>query len=281
MNEVISNSRSGQKKTKINSLDQSDQIYLLKNFQEQMLDNVVLRGIKGIDSVVLRKIKDNVVETAGAFKQQEIWVLDGVGSNLLDVLALDYIDSTRTYSNHIVETYNVLGIEAARQSIYNELVEVLEFDSAYINYHHLSLLCDRMTYTHRLISIFRHGINSDNIGPIAKASFEETPKIFLDAAQHAELDIMRGISANVMCGQEGFYGTSAFQVILDIEEMKKQQPVDISFADETKELEKLLTGLKDAEGGNVCSTDSLKINNYVANIKQTKLGEDNEYNPGF
>jgi DNA-directed RNA polymerase II subunit RPB1 len=138
-----------------------------------------------------------------------------------------------------------------------------------------------MTYTHRLISIFRHGINSDNIGPIAKASFEETPKIFLDAAQHAELDIMRGISANVMCGQEGFYGTSAFQVILDIEEMKKQQPVDVSFADETKELEKLLTGLKDAEGGNVCSTDSLKINNYVANIKQTKLGEDNEYNPGF
>lgn len=281
MNEVISNSRSSIKKTKGNSLDQSDQIYLLKNFQEQMLDNVVLRGIKGIDSVVLRKIKDNVVETAGAFKQQEIWVLDGVGSNLLDVLALDYIDSTRTYSNHIVETYNVLGIEAARQSIYNELVEVLEFDSAYINYHHLSLLCDRMTYTHRLISIFRHGINSDNIGPIAKASFEETPKIFLDAAQHAELDIMRGISANVMCGQEGFYGTSAFQVILDIEEMKKQQPVDVSFADETKELENLLSGLKDAEAGNVCSTDNLKINNYVANIKQTKLGEDNEYNPGF
>jgi DNA-directed RNA polymerase II subunit RPB1 len=281
MNEVINNSRSGIKKTKGNSLDQSDQIYLLKNFQEQMLDNVVLRGIKGIDSVVLRKIKDNVVETAGAFKQQEIWVLDGVGSNLLDVLALDYIDSTRTYSNHIVETYNVLGIEAARQSIYNELVEVLEFDSAYINYHHLSLLCDRMTYTHRLISIFRHGINSDNIGPIAKASFEETPKIFLDAAQHAELDIMRGISANVMCGQEGFYGTSAFQVILDIEEMKKQQPVDVSYADETKELENLLSGLKDAEAGNVCSTDNLKINNYVANIKQTKLGEDNEYNPGF
>jgi hypothetical protein len=26
---------------------------------------------------------------------------------------------------------------------------------------------------------FRHGINNDDIGPIAKASFEETPEMFL------------------------------------------------------------------------------------------------------
>jgi DNA-directed RNA polymerase II subunit RPB1 len=32
---------------------------------------------------------------------------------------------------------------------------------------------------------------------------------------------MKGVSANVMCGQEGFFGTSAFQVVLDIEEMQK------------------------------------------------------------
>ena len=31
--------------------------------------------------------------------------------------------------------------------------------------------------------------------------------MFLKAARHAELDTMRGISANVMCGQEGFFGT--------------------------------------------------------------------------
>ena len=281
MNEVLSTSRNGQKKTKVSSLDQSDQIYVLKNFQEQMLDNVVLRGIKGIEKVVLRKIKDNVVETAGAFKQQEIWVLDGIGTNMLDVLALDYIDNTRTYSNHIIEIFNILGIEAARQAIYNELVEVLEFDSAYINFHHLSLLCDRMTYTYKLISIFRHGINNDNIGPIAKASFEETPKIFLDAAQHADLDIMRGISANVMCGQEGFYGTSAFQVILDIAEMGKLQEAQVRLSYQDDELEKLLSGMAGAEDVNVCSTESLTIKNDVVNIKSVQLGEDNDYNPGF
>jgi DNA-directed RNA polymerase subunit A" len=280
MNEVLSTTRNGQKKTKVNPLDQSDQIYVLKNFQEQMLNNVVLRGIKGIKKVILRKIKDNVVETVGTFQKQEIWVLDCIGTNMLDVLALDYIDSTRTYSNHIIEMYDVLGIEAARQAIYNELSEVLDFDGAYINFHHLSLLCDRMTYTYKLISIFRHGINNDNIGPIAKASFEETPKIFLDAAQHADLDIMRGISANVMCGQEGFYGTSAFQVILDLEQMKKLQAIKISYADENAELDNILSQMEDTED-NPCSREKMVIKNDVANIKAVELGDDNNYNPGF
>ena len=72
-----------------------------------------------------------------------------------------------------------------------------------------------------MVSVFRHGINNDDIGPIAKASFEETPEMFLRAARHAELDIMTGISANVMCGQEGYFGTGYFQVMLDINELGK------------------------------------------------------------
>ena len=50
-----------------------------------------------------------------------------------------------------------------------------------------------MTYNYKMASIFRHGINNDNIGPLAKASFEETPEMFIKAAKHAELDIMRGV----------------------------------------------------------------------------------------
>ena len=89
------------------------------------------------------------------------------------------------------------------------------FDSTYINYHHLTVLCDRMTCNdgNGMVSIFRHGINNDNIGPIAKASFEETPEMFLKAARHGEIDNMRGVSANVMCGQQGFYGTNCFKLL--------------------------------------------------------------------
>jgi DNA-directed RNA polymerase II subunit RPB1 len=281
MNNIIkqNGSKNGQKK-KVNPLDQSDQIYILKNFQDQLLQNIVLRGVKGINKVIMRKIKDNVVETAGTFKKQDIWVLDTVGSNMMSVLALDYIDATRTVSNDIVEVFHVLGIEAARQTIYNELVDVIEFDGTYINSHNFSLLCDRMTFTSKMISIFRHGINNDNIGPIAKASFEETPEMFLKAARHAELDTMRGISANVMCGQEGFYGTSAFQVILDIDEMKKfDETSQYEAFNEQDDIEKMFAGVENSD--DKCSTTKLVIQNNVVSIGSSNLGSDNNYNPGF
>ena len=206
-------------------------------------------------------------------------MLDTVGSNLLDILALDYIDSTRTFTNNIIEIYNILGIEAARQAIYNELVDVIEFDGTYINFHHLSILCDRMTFTNKLISIFRHGINNDNIGAIAKASFEETPEMFLRAARHAELDIMRGISANVMCGQEGMFGTNLFQTILNMDEMSTLEEV-VAYEEMTEEeqVEDMYT-IKDDDK---CSDSHLVIQNNVNIIKtQNSGGHDNDYNPGF
>jgi DNA-directed RNA polymerase beta' subunit len=283
INDVIKsgNSRGGQKKIKVNPLDQSDQIYILKNFQEQLLQKVVLRGIEGLNKVILRKVLDNVVELNGVYKKQDIWVLDTIGTNLLDVLGLDYIDNTRTISNDIIEIYNILGIEAARQTIYNELVEVVEFDGTYINYHNYSVLVDRMTFTHKLISIFRHGINNDNIGPIAKASFEETPEQFLKAARHAELDTLRGISANVMCGQEGFFGTAAFQVILDIEQMQKlEASSEYKHINVDDEIEKIFGDSTNPD--DPCASNKITIQNNVITIKGENMGYDNDsYNPGF
>lgn len=282
MNNIIKTgaNRGGQKKTKVNPLDQSDQIYILKNFQEQLLQKVVLRGIEGLNKVILRKVLDNVFEINGLYKKQDIWVLDTVGTNLLDVLGLDYIDNTRTTTNDIVEIYNILGIEAARQTIYNELVEVVEFDGTYINYHNYSVLVDRMSFTHKLISIFRHGINNDNIGPIAKASFEETPEQFLKAARHAELDTLRGISANVMCGQEGFFGTAAFQVVLDIEQMQKlEASSEYKYVDVNEEIEKFFGDAINPD--DPCGPNKIKIQNNVSTIKSENIGEDNSYNPGF
>ena len=281
MNEVIKNNsgKSAVAKTKL-PLDQSDQIYILKNFQDQLLQNVVLRGIKGINKVILRKIKDNVVEKNGLYKREDIWVLDTVGTNLMEILGIDYIDNTRTFSNDIVEIYNVLGIEAARQSIYNELVDVIEFDGAYVNYHNYSVLVDRMTFTNKMISIFRHGINNDNIGPIAKASFEETPEMFLKAARHAELDTLKGISANVMCGQEGFFGTSAFQVVLDIDEMiKMEAAAEYKNVDVVEEIDKFFGNIDNPEDN--CSVNKISIQNNAISIKPKDMGEDNDYNPGF
>tara|TARA_Y100001958_G_scaffold27577_3_gene17537 strand:+ start:41106 stop:45644 length:4539 start_codon:yes stop_codon:yes gene_type:complete len=262
------------------SLDQSDEIYILQNFQTELLDNLVLRGIKNISRVIPRKITDSLVEEDGVFVKKETWVLDTVGSNLLDILGLDYIDANRSYTNDIQEIYRVLGIEAARQAIFNEISEVIEFDSTYINYHHLSVLCDRMTCNSKMVSIFRHGINNDNIGPIAKASFEETPEMFLKAARHAELDSMRGVSANVMCGQEGFFGTSAFQSVLDIDEMVKLSSQQWQSQNESADIEAAFGDVEDST--DQCSVGNIAIKNNIHSIQPTNVGsQDDDYDMGF
>ena len=275
-----STSKSANKKNVLYPLDQSDQIYILRNFQDQLLNNIILRGVKGINKVILRKIKDNLIENNGSYITKEIWVLDTVGTNLLEILGLDFIDSSKTFSNDIVEIYNVLGIEAARQAILNEFIDVIEFDGTYINYRNFSVLVDRMTYSSKMISIFRHGINNDNIGPIAKASFEETPEMFLKAARHAELDTLKGVSGNVMVGQEGFYGTSAFQLMLDMKQMSElQEESDFKMLDMDNEIDSFFDNVDNSQ--DPCSVNKLSINNNVTSIKTENLGTDDDYNPGF
>lgn len=269
------------KKYKINEpLDQQDEIYKLKNFQDQLLDNLVLRGIKGLNKLIPRKITDSLILEDGSYKRKETWVLDTVGTNLIGLLALDYIDVNRTYTNDIQEIYRTLGIEAARQAIFNEISEVIEFDNTYINYHHLCVLCDRMTCSDKMISIFRHGINNDNIGPIAKASFEETPEMFLKAARHGELDTMRGVSANVMCGQEGFFGTSAFSCVLDTDSFSSIKAETQDLVDADKAIQDAFMGHSATD--DPCSITNLLIPSNVSHIKPSKMGTINmDYDVGL
>ena len=265
--------------SKQQSLDQSDEIYMLKNFQDQLLNNLVLRGIQKIDRVIPRKITDNLVEEEGIYVKKDAWVIDTVGTNLMDILALDFIDANRSFTNDIQEIYRTLGIEAARQSIFNELSDVIEFDSTYINYHHLSLLCDSMTCNDSMVSIFRHGLNNDDTGPLAKASFEETPEMFLKAARHAELDQMRGVSANVMCGQEGYFGTSSFQTILDTEMMSTLDVDEWEHDDSSQAIDDTFDGL--TTSGEQCGIANIEINNNIDSIVATNIDSDDDYNPGF
>ena len=224
-------------------------------------------------------INDTLIEENLNYVKKDEWVLDTVGTNLMDLLSLDFVDSSRTTSNSIIEIYNVLGVEAARQSIYDEFSEVIEFDSTYINYHHLSILCDRMSCNNKLVSVFRHGINNDNIGPIAKASFEETPEMFLKAARHGELDMVKGISSNVMCGQEGYYGTSSFNTLLDLDKFQElniynDNESTIDDININEELEK--TNINTA-----CNITNLLIETDLNNLQYENVDINDDYDIDF
>jgi DNA-directed RNA polymerase II subunit RPB1 len=92
---------------------------------------------------------------------------------------------------------------------------------------------------------------------------------------------MRGVSANIMCGQEGFFGTSCFQVILDIKEMQKLTLAVPPPPNESEFIDKFFenTNVEDP-----CDISKLEIHNNVINIKSRNMGvgnQDEDYELGF
>jgi len=204
----------------LKDIENRDEIATIKAIEHNIVYQILLKGYKGIKKVSLNKKKytkynndtnkfDNIVE----------WVLDTDGTNLIDILSNPNIDSTRTISNDIREIYDTLGIEAARNALYKELIVVTSEGS--MNYRHMSLLIDTMTYKGQLMSIDRHGINRGDIGPLAKSSFEETTDMLINASIFSEYDKVNGVSANVMLGQQPPCGTGDSRILIDEEHMNE------------------------------------------------------------
>ena len=120
--------------------EQEQNLFMVK-FEHHLLDNVSLQGIRNVRKVFMRQeettvVKDNVLE---GYERRKEWLLDSEGINLAEVLQADNVDAQRTISNHVVEMFEVLGIEAARLSVLKELRAVLEFDGSKVNYRYVAL----------------------------------------------------------------------------------------------------------------------------------------------
>ncbi|KAK3224411.1 hypothetical protein Dsin_011436 [Dipteronia sinensis] len=192
----------------------------LKKIESNMLTEMALRGIPDINKVFIKKGKMNRFDENEGFKSVDEWMLDTEGVNLLAVLCHEEVDAKRTTSNHLIEIIEVLGIEAVRRALLDELRVVISFDGSYVNYRHLAILCDTMTYRGHLMAITRHGINRNDTGPMMRCSFEETVDILLDAAVYAESDYLRGVTENIMLGQLAPIGTGDCSLYLNDEMLK-------------------------------------------------------------
>ncbi|CCM03706.1 uncharacterized protein FIBRA_05852 [Fibroporia radiculosa] len=203
-------------------MDTVEEDIFLRQLENTMLNSISLRGVTGIQRVFLLEHDRVSITEEGSIKahSEKEWVLETDGVNLKAVMSIGGVDFKRTYSNSCVEVFNVLGIEAARAAIMKELRGVIEFDGSYVNYRHLSLLCDLMTHRGILMAITRHGINRADTGALMRSSFEETVEILMEAAAVGERDDCHGIAENVIFGQMAPMGTGAFDVALDIDMLK-------------------------------------------------------------
>lgn len=177
-------------------------------FNEALLSTTVC----GIPSVTKAVINNNSAE-----KRFEI-LAEGYG--LLKVMNINGVDYTKTRSNHIFENLKVLGIEAARSTIIDEIIYTMKSHGIVIDLRHVMLLADLMTFKGEVLSITRFGISNMKDSVLMLASFERTTDHLFEAAFYRKYDKMIGISERIIMGLPMRLGTGMFKIVENIENMK-------------------------------------------------------------
>jgi DNA-directed RNA polymerase subunit A" len=176
----------------------------------QATRDAVIQGLDGIERAILRKQPNGE------------YVIYTAGSNLRDVLAEDKVDRTRTTTNSIQEIYDVLGVEAARNSIINEASRTLEEQGLTVDIRHIMLVADLMTNDGDVKAIGRHGISGRKSSVLARAAFEITATHLLHAALTGETDDLDGVAENIIVGQPVTLGTGAVNLVYEPKKRPKE-----------------------------------------------------------
>jgi DNA-directed RNA polymerase subunit A" len=170
--------------------DALSMIYKLK----EKIKDVYIHGVKGITQVLPVKRGDEfIVVTAG--------------SNLKDVLKLEFVDVKRTTTNNIIEVEKIFGIEAAREAIIVEMTKVLKNQGIALDARHVLLVSDAMTMSGSVLGVSRYGIVKEKPSVLARASFETPIKHIMNASMSGESDPLNSVIENVMINQVVPIGT--------------------------------------------------------------------------
>ncbi|KAJ3369338.1 hypothetical protein HDU91_007348 [Kappamyces sp. JEL0680] len=184
------------------SLKEALNPFVLLQTLKRALPKVVIKGL----STATRAVINNVQ----AEKRLELMV-EGYG--LLEVMGTSGVDGVRCKSNHVLETLSTLGIEAARQTIINEIVHTMQSHGMTIDIRHVMLLADLMSFKGEILGITRFGIAKMKDSVLMLASFEKTTDHLFEASFYGKKDTIRGVSECIIMGVPMSLGTGIFKVV--------------------------------------------------------------------
>jgi DNA-directed RNA polymerase subunit A" len=170
--------------------DALNMIYRLK----EKIKEVYVNGIKGVTQVL-------------PVKRGDEYVIITAGSNLKEVLKLDFVDAERTSTNSIIEVEKTFGVEAAREAIIREMKKVLKDQGINIDIRHILLVADAMTMSGKVLGVSRYGIVKEKPSVLARASFETPITHIINASMVGEVDQLNSVIENVMINQPVPIGT--------------------------------------------------------------------------
>lgn len=179
----------------------NDTLAELQRLSEKIRE-VRVKGINDVTHVVIRKEADG-------------YILYTEGSNLQDALEIEGVNPHRIYTNNLREIYQILGIEATRNAIIKEAMNVLNEQGMDVDVRHIILVADMMTVDGNIRQIGRHGISGSKNSALARAAFEVTIKHLLGAGIAGTQDPLKGITENVIIGQLIPLGTGSIDLLMN------------------------------------------------------------------
>ncbi|WP_042701597.1 DNA-directed RNA polymerase subunit A'' [Thermococcus sp. PK] len=162
-----------------------------------------LKGLSGVGKTIIRKEGDE-------------YVIYTEGSNFKQVLKVPGVDPTRTRTNNIHEIAEILGIEAARNAIIEEITRTMQEQGLEVDVRHIMLVADMMTLDGIVRPIGRHGVVGTKASVLARAAFEITVQHLLQAAERGEVDPLNGVVENVLIGQPVPVGTGIVKLAMKL-----------------------------------------------------------------
>jgi DNA-directed RNA polymerase II subunit RPB1 len=197
---------------------------LLTDFLKIVLEQITLKGIDNIDgSDLVHERKLNFNEETGDISIDKEYVVYTDGINIEKLKYIKGINHNLTTCNDIMTIFKLYGIEAARSGLVKEVDGTFTNGGSTINFHHVSIVCDLMTHSGSITSIDRFGLNRLDTDPLARASFEKTIEVLINAAVFNETDYMRSVSSRIMAGKIFRGGTGLCDVILDNEILENSE----------------------------------------------------------
>jgi DNA-directed RNA polymerase III subunit RPC1 len=196
-------------------IDEESELFLRVQTLKRLLPEIIVKGYP--------EAQRAVINNDGKTGHNELLV-EGYGlqacMNTLGVIG------TQTKTNSVIETREVLGIEAARSTIIAEIKLVME--NMDIDPRHLQLLADVMTYKGEILGITRFGLAKMRDSVLQLASFEKTPDHLFEAAWAMKRDYIEGVSECIIMGQGMKVGTGGFQVVRDLQlEYGQDEDMDV------------------------------------------------------
>ena len=118
------------------------------------------------------------------------------------------------------DNFEILGIEGAHKYLLDEFREIIK-----VNKRHLDILIDSMTQPGKIMSVSRYGIDRKQVGPLAKACFEQPIENFLISAAKGERDEIQGVTASITLGKLSRMGTGSMDLIIDTDKIFGSLPL--------------------------------------------------------